>query len=641
MRQDLLLTELRRSDVPLSANTLSSLLGISPRTVRDYVAKLNEGMDRPLVISDQLGYRLDQYVYHKVRSAKIIAMPSEYPDMPPNHTDTPRARLNSILRYLSTDGEIDVHELAEHLHVSDATIEADLQRVRAVVRDQQLVLRRRKSLVFLEGTDRAKRRLLRSVLFSADDGTAIDALMHTRDRPDSEVARLSKELTAALAGSGLELNEYVRGELLIHLTVAVERSRKGSPVDPQPVPDGADPAISGAVRAIVGAVERVTGTMLDKGEQELLYTLLLANSRPLEKNDRIQPDPDILDLTYDALNAISEQFGVRRNDDRHLIPLALHLQHLRERAFLDRQLDSPMGPGFRREHPLLHEMALLFAHALQVRTGLEIGSGEIVYLALHLGAQFQSQLENGPLVTVSLVAPEHGTLTDLLAEKVRKAIGPQGRLESVVTDVSVDFQGLTSDVVVSTIPGGTPTTQIPFVQISPFCTDLDATYIRDAVRREQERQRKYRVQSTVVSLIDPALFQHVERFSSAEEAIHMGADLLITHGLAEPGFAEDVLERERRSSTSFGGRFSIPHSLYQDGLRTGICVLTSRHPLAWAGSEVQLIFMFVIAPDGMPLFRDALEALVPVLSEPKNVAHLINASAQFSTFIEALLSLLS
>lgn len=62
MRQDLLLTELRRSDVPLSANTLSSLLRISPRTIRDYVAKLNEGMDRPLVISDQLGYRLDQYV---------------------------------------------------------------------------------------------------------------------------------------------------------------------------------------------------------------------------------------------------------------------------------------------------------------------------------------------------------------------------------------------------------------------------------------------------------------------------------------------------------------------------------------------------------------------------------------------------
>lgn len=628
-RQERLISKLSHSQDPLSARQLGELLGIAPRTVRDYVADLNSGLEHPLIVSDQRGYRLDQRVYNRYRSQKVGA-PDEA---------SPRGRMAALIRYLVHDEEVDIHLVAEHFYVSVPTIESDLVRVRAVVRDQQLVLRRDGDKLFLEGSERAKRRLLRSVLFSADDGSPMGALISARDKPNSQMAQISGALTKALAANGLELNEFVRGELLIHLVIAVERAKGDSPSNPAVLPLEGEEDLIQTTNTIISEVEKVARVQLGAGEAHGLFALLLANSTRHTSTATIQPQPEMMELTRDALLAVTEQFGIRREDEHHLAPLALHLQHLKERAFLGRQLESPMGASFKRTHPLLHEMALLFAHALGVRTGLEIGSGEIDYLALHLGAHFQSELETGPLVSVTLIAPQHGSLTGLLSQKVMAALTGLATIEAVVTNLSAVTADITSDLVVTTVPAP-PDLSIPYVQISPFGSDADATQIREAVHRERERQRRDRLRSTLISLLEPDLFANVPTFPNRAAAIEFGAKLLKDQGLVEDGFAKDVLERDRRSATTFGTGFAIPHSLYQDALRTGICVLRTAEPFQWAGQPVNLVFMCAIAPEGMGAFRDALEILVEVLSPPQNIAKLATESTTFSAFTRSLLSFL-
>lgn len=630
-RQAQLLNVLRRSQAPLSARVVAEQLGVSPRTVRDYVAGLNDGLDRPVVISDQRGYHLDEQVYWRLRSARATKQA---------RVDTPRRRLAALLRCLAREGEGDVFELAERFHVSEATLESDLTRARSVLRQHDLVLRRDREHVVVEGTERAKRGLLRGLLFSSDEGAGLDALTSVRERPGSQMARLSKALTTALAGADLELNEYVRGDLLIHLTVASERASSGSAISGAGLPADADPRITDGVRAVTDAVHSVTGAVLEDGEQALLYNFLLANGRAKHGTGTLEPEPQVLALTRDTVAALTDQFGLQWPDDRPLAPLALHLQHLLERARLGRQLSSPLGAGFKRTYPLLHEMALLFAHALHARTGLVVDPGEIDYLALHLGAQLQDQLEAGPPVTITLVAPGQWDLTRQLAERVDHAAGGRATVESTVTDLTADLTTITSDLIVST-SAPPATLHIPFLRISPFCTDADATAIREAVRVERERQRRQALRAAVVAMLDPALYEHRPRFADAEEAIRAGADLLVAHGLAEPGFIDDVLERERRSATSFGGRFAIPHSLYQDSLRTGVCVLACDEPVAWGDSDVQLVVMFAIAPDGMAVFRRVLEALIEALGEPADVDRLVAASTAFDSFSAMLLELLT
>lgn len=628
-RQERLVSKLSRSQDPLPARQLGELLGIAPRTVRDYVADLNSGLKHPLIVSDQRGYRLDRRMYNWYRSQKV-----EAPD-----EATPRGRMAALIRYLVHDEEVDIHLAAQHFYVSVPTIESDLVRVRAVVRDQQLVLRRDGDSLFLEGSERAKRRLLRSVLFSADGGSPMDALLSARDKPNSLIAQISGALTNALAANDLELNEFVRGELLIHLVIAVERARADKTWATPLRRLEEDDSLAVATNAIIAEVEKVSEVPLGEGEARGLFALLLANSARHSSDGGLQPQPEMMELASDTLLALTEQFGVRREDDHHLAPLALHLQHLKERAFLGRQLESPMGSTFKRTHPLLHEMALLFAHALGVRTGLEIGQGEVDYLALHLGAHFQSQLEAGPLVSVTLIAPQHGSLTALLSEKVLAAITGLATIQGVVTNLSADTSGITSDLVITTVPPPAGLA-IPYVQISPFGSDTDTDAIRDALHRERERQRRERLRSNLISLLEPDLFAAVDTFEDRDAAVAYGAALLQLHGLVEEGFAQDVLERDRRSSTTFGTGFAIPHSLYQDALRTGIAVLRVAQPFPWAGQPVSIVFMCAIAPEGMSAFRDALEILVEILSPPQNIAKLAAQSSTFADFTKSLLSFL-
>ncbi|WP_298130871.1 PTS sugar transporter subunit IIA [Micropruina sp.] len=629
-RQAHLVNALRRSQAPLSARLLAEQVGVSQRTIRDYVAALNEGLDRPMIIADQRGYHLDDQVYWRLRSARATKQ---------SRIDTPRRRLSALLRYFARRDHADLFALADLFHVSVPTLEADLSRVRAILREHQLVLRRDHDRIAIEGTERAKRRLLRSLLFSSDEGAGLDALTSARERPGSRMARLSKALTAALAEADLELNEYVRGELLVHLTVASERAKSGSALIGPGPPADADQRIGAGVRAVADAVRSVTGAALEDGEHGLLYSFLAANSRTRHDAGALEPDPPVLDLTRDAVAALTEQFGLEWPEERPLTPLALHLQHLLERARIGRQLDRPLGAGFKQAYPLLHEMALLFANALQTRTGLQIEPGEVDYLALHLGAQFQNQLEAGPPVSVTVVAPGLWELTPQLTERVDRATGGLGIVENTITDLTADLATITSDLIVSTsaAPAGL---RIPFLRISPFCTDADAAAIREAVGAERERQRRQALRAAVVSMLDPALYRHRRHYPDAESAIREGADLLLAQGLVEPGFADDLLERERRSATSFGGHFAIPHSLYQDSLRTGVCVLACDEPVLWGESDVQLIVMFAIAPDGMAVFRRVLEALIAALAEPSDVDQLIAASGSIESFSAKLLELL-
>lgn len=629
-RLEKFLGELRRHRGPITAKVIGERLGISVRTVRDYAATLNSGLARPLIVSDQLGYVVDEDVYRNSRPALLDA----------RDDSTPKGRLAALIRYLVHDERVDVHEVADHFFVSVPTIESDLGRVRAIIRSHELTLSRDGDLLFLEGGERAKRRLLRSVLFSADGGSPLQALLRARDTPNSVMARISGALTSALATSGLELNEYIRGELLVHLAVAVERS-SGDGVASTTFVDGPglDPLLTGAVRAIIQEVERATGAKLGEDEGRVLFALLLTNSRRHGEVGTIEPQPEMMELTRDALRTLTTQFGVRREDESHLPALALHLQQLRERAFMGKQLASPVGASLKREHPLLHEMSLLFAHILGMQTGLEIEAGEVDYLTLHLGAYFQSELESGPLVSVTLVSPQHGSLTRLLSEKVGDALRGLATIENVITSVGVEPEDLTSDLVVTTFtpPVGLP---CPCVVISPFGSDADLRAIREAVRLERARQRNERLRSTLISVLEPELFIRTQSFSGREEAIETGAALLLDHGLVEPGFVADVKERDRRSSTTFGTGFAIPHSLYQDAYRTGICVLSVEEPISWAGSDVFLVVMCAIAPDGLATFRDILDVLVEILLPPGNVKTLTDGSKSFEGFQSTLLSLL-
>jgi len=129
--------------------------------------------------------------------------------------------------------------------------------------------------------------------------------------------------------------------------------------------------------------------------------------------------------------------------------------------------------------------------------------------------------------------------------------------------------------------------------------------------------------------------------ATKDEALSLMAEMLREQGYVGPHFLDDVRDREERSSTAFGPAFALPHSMATDAYQTGISVLVSDTPISWDGAAVRLVMMFAISPDGRVIFRDVLDELIELLSEPRTVSRILDHANSHEQFIDELLTLVA
>lgn len=340
-------------------------------------------------------------------------------------------------------------------------------------------------------------------------------------------------------------------------------------------------------------------------------------------------------MVRDTMQVVSGYYLLELGDETNTTSLALHVQTLVARARAGHHLRNPLGPSFKAMHPVIHELALLFASTVEARTDITVGEGEVDFLAFHLGTLFQRQLEQGPLLTITFVVPQYHDVHRDVAERLAGAVAGQAVVEAVVTELDHDWSQVASDLVVSVVDLP-PVASAPVVRISPFLTLQDVDAVRAVVSAERRRVASQKLRSHVLTLVEPALFQHTRAVASREAALEVMCRRMVAAGAADEGFLEDVLDRERRSSTAFGDQFAVPHSLYMDAPRTAISVLVSDRPIPWDEAAVRLVVLFAVSADQRRLFREVLDQLIAVLSQPACVSALLSHGGDHRAFIRTL-----
>ncbi|MCA0295047.1 MAG: PTS sugar transporter subunit IIA [Actinobacteria bacterium] len=633
-RQRLLIAELRSAGGRLTARELAGRLSISTRSIRAYVRELNADSDEPLVVSDQDGYRLDRDEYRRRRAR---------PSRDQQGYDSPEQRLYFIVRQLVAHADgVDVFELGDQVSVSPATIEADLGRARELLREHQLVIRRTRDLVRIEGTERQQRRLVRHLLLNSGQAALADSASTVGSpRLRSQLRQLHRRASEDLAATGLEVNEYALNDLLLHLAIAADRIRAGHQLPAGVRPEagsrpGDDPVWTATLR-LAGSVDEVFGIVLPPADLHTLHGILATRSSALA-DTASGISEEAMRITRDALRDVSNLFLIDLYDEGTVSALALHVQNLIARARAGQSLDTPLGPEFRHLHPLIHELALLFSREIETHARIEVHSGEVDFLAFHLGNQVQRQMTQGPPVTITCVAPRYSDLHEQLGRRLSEALQEQAVVQSTVTSLTYDWDELVSDLVVSVIELEAET-DVPVVRISPFLTREDIDRVAEAVRAERARAARAKLRANLVSLLDPNLFHRVEEPMEKTDVLTLMSDTLEREGYTSQGFLAEVLDREQRSPTAFGGQFAIPHALHPNARKTGISALVSGVPIEWGGSQVRLVLMFAVSRDGRPVFRDVLDELIEVLNNPASITTLLDQAVDHHSFVRSLLGL--
>lgn len=616
-----LLTLLRSTAVPMSGRDLASRLGVSTRTVRAYVTSINLQSARPIVVAEHRGYSIAPE-----HAAGVAAVRRD--------RRAPEQRMLTIARRLirASDGE-DVHELAELLSVSQSAIEADLAKVRMLLREFDLNLVRQRDRVRLGGSEANQRRFVRQlILGSARGAAAIGLEASMRELNRYELPTLSRILESALAAHDVALHDYGLADLTLHLAIALERIQDGH----AHADVGRSVDRGGRADAIVGLMasemHRELGVEFPDGERSGFADLISARTivGPVTA-----PEDEYVTLVRRITADLSSHYLLDIDDEVFALNLSLHVKHLLERARAGTAARNPLRATFKQSHPLIHELAVFMASRIEDQAGIRVNEDEIAYLALHLGAYLQRSLEDADRVSVTCVVARYYESHHAFVGRLEDHLGDGVSIDTV-EGVHPDWDAIGSDLIVTTLepPSGLAPTVLV---VSPILSRSDLDRISDDVRRRRAAKSAARIRWTMSELMDPRLFHSVERITQ-DAALQLLCETLVGEGVAHARFERDVRERERLSSTAFGELIAVPHSIHMDCHRTAISILISKNPIPWGDSEVRMVALFTLSPTGRHVFRDVLDAFIATLADSERMDRIVEAAEDYEDVVRAIVA---
>lgn len=623
-RQKQLVTLLQSSRDWQTASDLADRLGVSDRSIRNYVAAVNAASSANVPIeASSLGYRL-------------VGEPELASDDP---QVTPETRRRSISRRLvSTDEPLSIFELADELFLSSATVEADIAKVRADLAELGVSTRRSDHHIFSVADEQLRRQSLYLLLQDRSSG-GFDLAAIDEQAPGAGelIGPLRRALTTQLEAAGESVNDFVMTGSAVLAAVVHARAAKGMSIAASElVPREAE---ANLIEPIGEAVFQTLGSRLPAHELVYLARALLmrgavTSSRPASI------DPRVVSAVRAAVTESSEAFGVEPLDDEFLLRLAAHVERLRERSSSSEVSRNPLTQSIKSTYPLLFEVAVSVASNLADRLDISIYDDEIAYLALHIGGQWERNRQRMARPSAVLVSPGYYQLHTVLRDNIDRAVGSSLQLLDVRTDQDVDWNDIEADIVLTTVQA--PRGVDGVVQISPFLTENDIERVHIAIARARRTRRRSRLRDELTRYILPSAFvPHLGAHLTPADVIRRLGDRLIEAGAIDNAYVESTLERERASSTAFTPTLAVPHAQTMSASRTAVAIGLAESSLAWGeGTRVQVVALVAFSETDREAFQTIFEQFVDVFTDADAARRLIKASATAETFVAELAAII-
>lgn len=636
-QHDQLLTLLAREQRWVPARDLAAALGVSSRSIRSYVSALNTRVDGEIAVeSGAQGYRAGP--------AAVTAMREDVGRIP----STPKSRLRALIRMLlDAPSGIDAHRSADGFHVSDATFEADLVKLRKLLASYSLSIMRRGSCIELVGSEVAKRQLFTWVV--REECAAVGEPTAERLRevfaPDSPGHRVFGPFRAALeehlGRSGYVLNELSAADTLLHVAIVAERAVRSAPLDVIRVEsmtaDGHEMA------EMLGALAvRHLGVHLAVNDSRRLASVLLTRVMVISPSDGQTPsltlDPRVEKTVRGLLAASAEEFRVDIVDEELVRRLSRHVQVLRERARLGAWSQNSLTRSLKASYPLVFDIAVAIAAGIKTQLDMTIPDDEIAFIAMHLGAFLEKNKWDEPRLTAVIVCPGYPDTRELLQASVERTLGNVLDVVDVRGAAEPRGHGADPDLILTT--SDLVSTKETVVRIQPFLTDADVDRIHVTASRIRRSRRLGRLRDELERYFHPTAFLPDVTGLSTDQVIGKLGGLLVADGVVGEDYVQRAIERERLSSTAFIDAVAIPHAIGTGANRTSIAVGIADPSIAWGESRVQIVMLVAFSQSDRSAFQTVFEQLVEVFSGRDSIARMAGRATSFTAFLDELVSLI-
>lgn len=616
-KQTELLRILSNTTQNIPSATLAGMLGVSERTVRNYIKSINETGDA-VILASREGYRLQ----------------SDSGNRKPASSDF-KERIWRVLSDLLTNKDgINAFDEADSLYVSSSTIiNSVIPEIKQIVKEYGLTIESHSYQFFLTGSEQNKRRLIGHL--ATEDSYGFFNTEHALEQlfPQQDIHGIMQELYQICQNTRIYLNDYSLNNLLIHILVILIRVQSEDSLEEPETCVSADSLLETLYDKddIRDLADMISETFIhnygiqipERDYQQILILIALSVEHEIV-DIRSVISHEFLCNVASILMMVSERYCTPEFDNDFLMQFSLHVYYAYQRCTYHLSYPNPIGSQLKKDYAPVYDMAVFFVHKFCSIYQVVFSEDEIAFIAFHFGAYLENNKQVRERVVCTIVVESYHSFSKKLVNDIGETFRDRLLIGNVLPVSRFLQHPTTSDLVITTLPVETEGKRI--LRVNPILTRKNIDAIREKLDEiEAERELTY-ARTFLQSLFHRELYFRNVILEDEAAYINFMAGHCLEHGYVKEAFVQDVLLRETVSSTAFTDVLAMPHAINQNAERSFICVVHNNMPIRWGRKTIHFILMVGITKQDMKYFKPAFDLIIELFNSTNRTIELLRTS---------------
>ncbi|MBD2814555.1 PRD domain-containing protein [Xenorhabdus sp. Flor] len=625
LKQKELLDYLLNKNTPTLAIKLSQVLNVSTRTIKNYVAEINESYGEKIILSGRNGYSLSPDT-----NIKLHQQPSSQPK---TYQERACFLIKSILLFKQSNN---IYDLSADLYISDSTLRSLIYKMNSSFEQFNVRFLCRNNHIEILGAEQKLRELVYHTIiektgYRFSELKTLETIFGTQQV--EMVSNLIKEIFYKWDYSVYDLSY---ANLVLHFLILINRLKHGNYLDTQLTFVGNN-KLHAITDELCDNLQHKFDVSISENERNACYTLLKINinSNHTKNSESIDlVDAGLYQFTKQITASVQEHYLVDFGTDDFISLFSHHISGLRTRLEYNIYTKNPMLEVIKKECRIIFDIAVFISLQLNEFLGKKLNEDEISFIALHVGAEFERQKSYDNKVRAVLLCPGYRGIENKIYHQLLCDFGNEISVIKRISQPS-ELETLEFELLITTI--NLPASHnYETVCISPFQLRNKRTQLISKIDIANANRKKRTLQRNFDLFFEQGLFWFEPGFQHRDALIDDLCQTMFAKGYVESDFVRYVHQRESASSTAFG-ILALPHSVKMDAIKTGVAVVISPKGIRWGKDErVHVIFLIAINKIDKVCFAECYDALLDVFSHDKIINQLHKITC-FESFREMLI----
>lgn len=621
---------LTNTNRPLSAFDLSHLLNTSTRTIRNYITEI-KAEDYAQVKSTHDGYIINK------KDAKID-----------NHLNTLEEDKNLNRSYtllsnlLSSSEGVSIFDIADELAVSESTItNSVLPFVKAYIAKYDLQIKSSNYVLYIEGSEKNKRKLIGHLITRNSYGyfSTLDSLENLF--PNFSAHDIQNDIYYICQNCNLFLNNFALNNLLAHILVIFFRLQNHDVLnDTEDHIESLQTLLDGFEQKedIIHVGQKIADNFKTKYDLDIpdedfkqILILIAVSIDHSPANIESIMDAEFIETIKELLTQTSNRYNVPPFSEEFVLQFSIHMYQARQRNALNVSYPNPIAAQIKGEYAPIYDMAVFFCHRFSTHYQIKFSQDEIGFIAFHFGAYLENNYQLKEKCNCVIIVENYHSFANQLISQLQKRFNENIIISDVISLNHYMLNRPVCDLLLTTIPIAKAYTHQ--VQINPFITKANYENIQKEIDLIVEEKELKKAQDFLHSLLHEKLYFRNINFNTKEEYIHFIGDQCQNLGYINEDFINDVMLREKLSSTAFTDDVAIPHTISQNAEKSFVCVVHNDTPIPWDHKNIHFILMIGINEQDMKYFKNALDLIVNLFLSAEKTIEIMKTNT-FDEFVK-------